>query len=437
MTEKAVVWTRRNGPKKLADLLLGATGVTVLNGTLSLAKGGEAPYVTSGLPAQLQPLIPPRSPFNLQRRIAQFHMARDGVEIRGMPALKQDWLTLLCCGRNGIGHLDIFDSDAHAERYYARQRTQVADFSVLPDLHHCMVGKQSDADLERLAEMLGVTSGIPGAQPKVLLDEWLVKLDNPTYPGLLALEAIAYDYHRRGGFVTPETILLDFDGTRYLASRRFDRVESLPVPVESLFALWNTESPSSIRCNTDGSMEMAAETIQRFESRVPQRKEWFGRVVMSFLTGNGDLHTENISLIGDDQTELSPMYDPAPMRAFRGRENHNLLSALPFAGVGGVASSAYRPFADSGDTPPDLGVRLVWLGRHSGLKEEEAREEICRLLDLTADFASDAAACLTSTIPVNYRGRQPDIPGFISTLEIVRSTILRSLLSDSGVASQR
>lgn len=428
MPEKAVVWTRRNGPKKLADLLLGATDVTVLNGTLSLAKGGEAPYVTSGLPAQLQPLIPSRSPFNLQRRIAQFHMDREGVDIRGLPALKQDWLTLLCCGRNGVGHLDVFDSDVNAERYYARQRTQWADLSFLPDLHRCMIGKH--ADLERLTEILGVTSGIPGAQPKILLEEWLVKIDNPTYPGLLALEAIAYDYHRRCGFVTPETILLDFEGTQYLASRRFDRVESLPVPVESLFALWNTESPSSIRCNTDGSLETVAETIQRFERRESQRKEWFGRVVMSFLTGNGDLHTENISLTGDDLTELSPMYDPAPMRAFRGRENHNLLSALPFAGIGGVASGGYRPFADSGDTPPDLGARLIWLGRHSGLRDKEAREEICRLLDLTADFASDGASCLACTIPANYKGRQPDIPGFISTLEMVRSAILRSLYSD-------
>lgn len=430
MTEKAVVWTRRNGPKKLVDLLLGATGVTVLNGTLSLANGGEAPYVTSGLPAQLQPLIPVRSPFNLQRRIVQFHMEREGIEIRGLPALKQDWLTLLSCGRNGVGHLDVFDSDMNAERYYARQRTQVADLSVLPDLHRYMIGKQTGPDLERLTEILGVTSGIPGAHPKILLDEWLVKIDNPTYPGLLTLEAIAYDYHRRCGLVTPETILLDFEGTHYLASRRFDRVGNLPVPVESLFALWSTESPSSIRCNTDGSLEMAAETIQRFESRESQRKEWFRRVVMSILTGNGDLHSENISLIGDDQTELSPIYDPAPMRAFRGRENHNLLSALPFTGIGGVASGAYRPFADSGDTPPDLGARLIRLGRHSGLREEEAREEMRRLLDLTADFTSDAAGYLAGALPANYRGRQPDIPGFISTLETVRCAILRSLLSE-------
>jgi hypothetical protein len=32
---------------------------------------------------------------------------------------------------------------------------------------------------------------------------------------------------------------------------------------------------------------------------------------------------------GASQHRLAPLYDPAPMRAYRGRVSHNILSALP------------------------------------------------------------------------------------------------------------
>ncbi|MHB8535186.1 MAG: HipA domain-containing protein, partial [Sulfuricaulis sp.] len=54
----------------------------------------------------------------------------------------------------------------------------------------------------------------------------------------------------------------------------------------------------------------------------------YRRFVLALLTGNGDLHLENLAFLGGPENiRLSPVFDPAPMRAW---DRHDLLSALPF-----------------------------------------------------------------------------------------------------------
>jgi serine/threonine-protein kinase HipA len=49
---------------------------------------------------------------------------------------------------------------------------------------------------------------------------------------------------------------------------------------------------------------------------------------MALLTGNGDLHLENLAFLGGpDKVRVSPVFDPTPMRAW---DRHDLISALPF-----------------------------------------------------------------------------------------------------------
>jgi len=210
--------------------------------------------------------------------------------------------------------------------------------------------------------------------------------------------------HRRAGFEVPETRYLDVDGGS--------------VPVESVYSLWAEREPGRIRCNTDGSMELTADTLREFGVA---QLDWFGRFVVALLTGNGDLHSENMSLmVRDGQVQLSPVYDPAPMRAYRGRDNHDLLSALPFSGIGGTTSTGYRPYADSGDSPPpDLRAKLITLGVYAGLGDGETGAEIDRLLAATAGYAETVAAHLELALPEGYQERAPDVGGFVATLDAV------------------
>ena len=58
------------------------------------------------------------------------------------------------------------------------------------------------------------------------------------------------------------------------------------------------------------------------------RLEVYRRFVMALLTGNGDLHLENLAFLGGPENiRVAPVFDPTPMRAW---DRHDLLSALPF-----------------------------------------------------------------------------------------------------------
>ena len=63
----------------------------------------------------------------------------------------------------------------------------------------------------------------------------------------------------------------------------------------------------------------------------------FKRLILSFLTGNGDLHLENLSIIErEGERFFSPVYDPTPMRAYK---IHDMLSPMSFGNYGEFASN--------------------------------------------------------------------------------------------------
>jgi serine/threonine-protein kinase HipA len=93
------------------------------------------------------------------------------------------------------------------------------------------------------------------------------------------------------------------------------------------------------------------------------------RFLMALLTGNGDLHLDNISLLGGlSDCRLAPVYDPAPMRAW---PRHNLVSAIPFY------PSGYA----------DHGAFFVDLGRSFGLAADKVAQSINAALDATASYS--------------------------------------------------
>jgi len=109
-------------------------------------------------------------------------MDRAGIELRGRPAIEQDWITLLFCGRDGIGALDVFENDEAAEAYYARdQAGEPSEGELLPALIRMQRGQAGAADMELVLEQ-GPVTGVPGVQPKALLGRWLYKLDTRAIP---------------------------------------------------------------------------------------------------------------------------------------------------------------------------------------------------------------------------------------------------------------
>lgn len=452
-------------PEKLADMVLTDTElrVTKTNSAVELNLPGisllhdladDALFVykrleSNALPPQLAALLPPPDSSNPQRRILLALLDRH-KNIRGMPSAQQQWEMLLFAGRNGIGHLDVFESDEFANRYYAARaaidlRTAGGSdlwFAFRKFVEH--TASEEEEDL--LIQIVGPTPGVSGFVPKLMsqicLDaenSWsgklfgeqsipaIVKLEQSLYPGLLALEELAYEYHRKAKlFDVPRTWLttLSHHGQMMtlLASERFDRKEGLPIPQESFFSLLHTGSRSKYHCNTDGSMESVSRIFNVANLSVADKEQWFQRFVMSVLTGNGDLHTENMALIGGaGEQRLSPLYDPAPMRAYRGRASHNILSALPFSGTGGVVQEVYLPFAGSGETPDDLGKRLQDFGKSLRIPLKKVKESMAYLIEISDGFREEAIAVLDALPPeVRKNKLAPDIDGFSRTLCEVR-----------------
>lgn len=479
MDKFGVIWTRVRGvPEKLADMVLTARelritktqsaidrrlpGISVLH---DLAGNHQINYRRSeyhNLPPQLASLLPSSDPGNPQRKVLSLLLDRK-MEVRGMPVIERDWHMLLFAGHNGIGHIDVFASDEAAGQFY-RNRDRVPEkplsgSSVWFAFNRFIADTASDIEQALVCETVGPTPGISGfmsklVAPVTIVDgKWdgglfgdratpaIIKVEQAGWPGLLALEQLAYEYYRNSGFEVPmtytKTVESEGESICLLAIERFDRKAEMPVPMESFFSVLRTGSPGKFFSNTDGTMEEASRLFSVLGMPSESKEDWYGRFVMSFLTGNGDMHLENMSILGGvEECRLSPVYDPAPMRAYRGRSNHDLLSALPFNGIGGITEGEFLPYASSGDTPADLGRILVEFGKHIGIHPRRSKARIAALLEQTRDFKEEAIAAL-ERVPVDKRRRRaPDINGFRKTLSDVRNGIETSFSVLKGASTR-
>jgi len=317
---------------------------------------------TGSLHPRFRALIPPADEHNFQRKLMLAFLREKGIE--PVTAFEADLALLAYTGHGGIGHVDVFPDDAFAESWYANTDSgplvPVADqfgFS----LKHVI--SWLDADARFILESLGPTPSVGGAIPKLLVAipaagwDGRISLPNKTqrddridvvlkiertqaYPGLAGLEAMALDLHRDAGFEVPRYWHAEVGGLPALAIERFDRDrQGRPLPLESLYSIL-AAGARDIVGHTDGSLDRIARVIDLADpllisDKKTARVHLFKRVLMALVTGNGDLHLDNLSLIGPvGVAQFSPVYDPAPMRAY---SMHNMLCAVPFGGYGEVA----------------------------------------------------------------------------------------------------
>ncbi len=455
-----VLFTRHGGiPNKLADMVLTPSELRITKHPDAIAANLPGPSIVHDktgtptvvykrdqwrhLPPQLEALLPPTNRDNPQRIILSKMLAAK-IDVRGMPIIEQEWTMLLFAGRNGIGHIDAFPNDETASAYYSRQQPKDVTSKNSSALWGAFrriaeATAKDDDEIKEVIAAVGPTPGISGFNPKLFAglamqgDNWtgavspstglqaIVKVESSRYPGLLPLESMAYDLHRKAHIPTPRTWLreIEFKGESFpiLAIERFDRDEQgNPIPLESVFSILRTGAPGKFFDNTDGAMEDVWNAV-KFASAdlIADRLNLYSRFALSLITGNGDLHLENWSALGcHGSAGLSPVYDPAPMRAYRAfRSNHDLLSALPFSGIGGTGQ---LPFASSGEIPPDLGIKLIQFGEHLGLSNVSCRDRLSELLDICADYPAMATALLESIPADRIRPNAPDIKGFETTL---------------------
>lgn len=369
----------------------------------------------------IQGLIPPREKNNFQRNLAIKYLKSKGVS--GLSGFEMDWEILKLSGHGGIGHLDVFENDDDALRWYGTPDKDGL-FEISDTLSFSL--KQFltwfDEDAEAFIQLIGPTPSVGGAIPKLLLSipdtGWDGRIGLPskqprsgvtdvvlkfeqtaTYPGIIELEALTLDVHRRLGFDVPRYWTTEISGIPAIAIERFDRTEHhtprFTETVFSIIASGNPDIPNHYEFSYDG----IAKALDRPELNLVSdsqacKEHLFKRLIASFVTGNGDLHLENLSILAkEDSLAFSPVYDPTPMRAY---PIHNMMNVMPFGD--------YAQYIEDQDDPINFQQALHRFARSCGLKPGGAQALIDEVLDKTRDYAErvDALETLPATNKEKY-----------------------------------
>ncbi len=417
----ATVWTRATGtPRKLGLLMLAGDkvrfsyeddagdlpGISVAHDVPRVIGHPQEWTVTekNPLPPMFQALIPPRTASqalpNLQRQLL-LHVLEARNEARGGDI---DWKMLLLAGRNGIGHLDVFQDDSTAQAFYERDpsvRIAPISFNDNPLWEHAyraVSGMSEAVSLDKIIETAGIRPSVGGAMPKLLLPilppngvppvEALVKIQGEhQYPGILHMEQAGYQVFERLGEAVPRRWFsegADGKGPAVLATERFDRRGGLPVPMESLFSIMyvGTNGGLQDRWSVEGSkapnFELVGDIVSNkakfMADRSAAAKSFYRRIVANLLIGNSDMHLENFGFLGrHGSARLSPVYDPAPTAGYR---SLRCVSVTAFGGM---------PTAKEG-IAYDFGDKVVELAAAFGVQRRKALDVIDECLAVTADY---------------------------------------------------
>ena len=437
----AVIWSRNaQGSHKMGDLVLtdqecrfsytaeflaqdDANGLALLANSELFGTNPVIYRSSARMPfhPRLMALTPGEAPGNIQRRIYNDILGKR--KLPPMLGLDTEWELLLLAGHGGIGHIDVFRDDRAAELWYGRdvhrdsligQRSSVWRF-IREDIEQTV----PETDTASIARLLGPTPSVGGMIPKLLVaipdrPDWsgrfappgthehkgerftdvVLKIEPAIYSGVLALEALCYDVHRELGFDVPRIWRNELDGMPLLAVERFDRdSDAVPVPMESFLSVLASGS-REVMGSTDIDMAGVAAMLTKLATVVnldPRRaqEQVFRRFCAALLTGNGDMHLENLAFLGGPrQVHIAPVYDPAPMRAW---PRHNLRSAIPI----------------DFDAAQSIGENLLELGITFGLRRAEVLELFAHFLEGTQHYPERVMSL--DEVPLERRQQLADI----------------------------
>ncbi len=190
------------------------------------------------------------------------------------------------------------------------------------------------------------------------------------------------DLHREAGFDVPRFWTCQFKDMPALAIERFDRdANNAPVFTETLFSIIASGAP--ITDNYSYRYDLIAQAIDTptvtiaTDTRAAKR-HLFRRFVMSALTGNGDLHLENLSIMQTGSVRrFTPVYDPAPMRAY---SQHDMLAVMSFGDYGDIPPG--------GNEPAGFAEAVHRFAGSCGLSKPQRQDIVNRLLEATRSYES-------------------------------------------------
>jgi serine/threonine-protein kinase HipA len=455
--KEAVIWTRLGGQANRMGRLyvtdkecrftyddsylqqdlpgLGMVYAPAVYGNTTISRERKKPF---DLFPPIQSLIPPRQADNFQRNLAlKYLQTKQNQQFSGldMASFDADWEILKISGHGGIGHIDVFEDDACAENWYANApRHELMEITEELGFSLKQFMTWFEEDIEIFIQTVGPTPSVGGAIPKLLLSipesGWDGRIGLPTrektpgiidivlkfeqttrYPGIIELEMLALEMHREAGFDVPRYWSCFFKGMPALAIERFDRDQNnTPLCSETLYSILASGIP--LNNHYDYRYDLIAQAIDvspvEFVSNTADAKQHlFKRLLMALLTGNGDLHLENLSITcSNDIKGFSKIYDPAPMRAYA---QHDMLSVMPFGDYGETP--------DDSDSPVNLKQAVKRFAKNCGLSKSQRKDIIKDALSKTSEFSFRVGEL--KTVPDENKER------LIKQTEMVRRKLLK------------
>lgn len=187
----------------------------------------------------------------------------------------------------------------------------------------------SESELEPLArEVIQSQTTVTGVQPKLSLHisrsakeepkkftivglwgGYILKPPTFSYPQLPEVEDLTMHLAELAKIKTaPHSLIRLASGNLAYITKRVDRFKNGKLAMEDMCQLTERLTEDKYK----GSYEQIARTIRKYSSnKVLDIINLFEIVLFSFLTGNGDMHLKNFSLLEDSsqQMTLSPAYD--------------------------------------------------------------------------------------------------------------------------------
>ena len=265
---------------------------------------------------------------------------------------------LLAVGRDAIGDVQVVPqgrSPAPAEPLLqvAREWSEVRFADVLADA----------AVVDPVA--------LPGVQEKVSArvisvpvaragERFLLKIDPPEYPHLVENEAFFLGVAGRARVERADArVVHDADGRAGLLVRRFDRV---PQPSGETSALACEDACQVLGRWPADKYQVTAEAAvtalaDHCAARAVALRTLFHQLCFAWLTGNGDVHAKNLSILAtaDGEWRVAPAYD-LPSTVPYG----DVSLALPLQGRRrGVSRNHLLAFADAVGLPQRVAVKVL------------------------------------------------------------------------------
>ncbi len=308
---------------------------------------------------------------------------------------------LLAVGRDVIGDVQVVregDEPSVAEPLVqvTRSWSEVRFADVLDEAGVVDVVGLPGVQDKASARMISVPIGRAGLR-------YLLKLDPPEYPHVVANEAFFLSLARRARVPSATgEVVRDADGRPGLLVRRFDR---LALPDGGALALACEDACQVLGRWPADKYNLTAEDVvvalaDRCSARPVALRALYQQLCYAWLTGNGDVHAKNLSILAsaDGEWQVSPAYD-LPSTVPYGDSTF----ALSLQGrTRGISRRHLLVFAGAVGLPERVAIRTLddLLDRLAGLDDELRGAAIPFPRKLAADLVAE----------LRHRRRQASAP---------------------------